>query len=555
MLRPTRALRAIDLYAGVGGWALGLRMAGIDVVKSYERWKPAVETNLRNNRHQAWTGNLRELKPEDLPSDIDIVVGSPPCTQFSFANRGGNGDIDDGLTDVVTFLTIVDRLRPRFWLMENVPRLGRILDEELGPGGRLWDFRHLGLRHTTVNMVDFGVPQRRRRCIAGNIDFAALNAFAGTVPPTTLGDVVCALGADLPRDPTYGLQLSPELLSDHEKEIPLSLEEVRVNKANKEVHSVYNRMAFPDSLETSVRTITATCTRVSRESIIIGNGHQIPSYRRLSIRERATLQTFPITFQFFGASYAQKLKLVGNAIPPLFSYFAGLAMAGTEPRLARKPSVAVQAFTPPADRAPLTDLERPGYKYSWDRNFRFAIPSLRLKSGVRFELTNVFLASHPGWEVAFVFGTSKSIHSLTLGRGLLKSISGGFIGSHMLNISEEISSLANYIRESDICNMQRAWSKTGPGNTLPFTVLDRLDQSGDILGNEFAQLGNLAHTIVELAIRREYGNASSQLKGITKLDKNASRIAAGMLVGSVFNITITRPAPEHHLVSELHVAL
>lgn len=39
------ALRAIDLYSGVGGWSLGMRLAGINVVASYERWGPANETS------------------------------------------------------------------------------------------------------------------------------------------------------------------------------------------------------------------------------------------------------------------------------------------------------------------------------------------------------------------------------------------------------------------------------------------------------------------------------------------------------------------------------
>lgn len=94
-------LRAIDLYSGVGGWSLGLRLAGIDIVASYERWGPANETNFKNNAHQAQTVDIRRLSFDDLPDDIDIVVGSPPCTQFSFSNRGGSGNLDDGLEDTL----------------------------------------------------------------------------------------------------------------------------------------------------------------------------------------------------------------------------------------------------------------------------------------------------------------------------------------------------------------------------------------------------------------------------------------------------------------------
>ena len=50
-----KPLRAIDLYSGIGGWGLGLKLAGIDVVASFEHWGPANETNFKNNHHQAQT--------------------------------------------------------------------------------------------------------------------------------------------------------------------------------------------------------------------------------------------------------------------------------------------------------------------------------------------------------------------------------------------------------------------------------------------------------------------------------------------------------------------
>jgi site-specific DNA-cytosine methylase len=46
---------------------------------------------------------------------------------------------------------------------------------------------------------------------------------------------------------------------------------------------------------------------------------------RLTLRERACLQGFPITFQFFAASYSLKGHMIGNAIPPLFAYYVAHA--------------------------------------------------------------------------------------------------------------------------------------------------------------------------------------------------------------------------------------
>lgn len=303
-----RTLRAIDLYSGVGGWSLGLRLAGIDVVASFERWGAANETNFKNNHHQAQTVDIRRLSYDDLPSDIDVVVGSPPCTQFSFSNRGGNGDLEDGLKDIENFLSIVDRLRPKVWAMENVPRVAEIIMSELEPGGRLEQFAHLGFMPHLISMDDYGVPQRRRRCVAGNFDFELLTEYAAHLERPTLGQVVKALAADPVIDPLFGVIMPRADLVDHVAEEPLNLEEVRINRANKANHTVYNAMPFPDPLDRSVRTITATCTRVSRESIVIADPDTPDVYRRLTVRERASLQGFPITFQFYGQTRAEFSK-------------------------------------------------------------------------------------------------------------------------------------------------------------------------------------------------------------------------------------------------------
>ena len=151
-------LRAIDLYSGIGGWSLGLKLAGIDVIASYDRCKAANETNNKNNGHEAQAVDLRHLSMEDLPTSVDIVVGSPPCREFSYSNRGGQGDIRDGLEDIILFLSVVEHLRPRIWAMENVPRVAGIMEAELVPGGRLERFAPLAMETHVVNMVEFATP-------------------------------------------------------------------------------------------------------------------------------------------------------------------------------------------------------------------------------------------------------------------------------------------------------------------------------------------------------------------------------------------------------------
>lgn len=528
-------LRAIDLYSGVGGWSLGLRLAGIDVIASYEYWGPANETNFKNNSHHAQTVDIRRLSLEDLPNNIDVVVGSPPCTQFSFSNRGGGGDIADGLEDIKRFLAVVDHLKPRVWAMENVPRVAKIIEAELEEGGKLNAFRHLGCVTHIIDMAEYGLPQRRRRCIAGNFDIDLLEAYRTTAQPRTLGEVVAALSSDPIVDPLFGFSIPRSDLTDHIAEDVLSEEEVRINRAHKTTHTVYNAMPFPDPLDRSVRTITATCTRVSRESIVIQAVEPEGTFRRLTLRERASLQGFPVTFQFYGANYGQKLRMIGNAVPPAFSYLMGHVLQGHHAGAVPSLSVAASSLTRPKP-SPLETLpDRVGAHYPVNRSFRFAIPSLQLKSGVRFEMCNDTSRSVVEWRLAFFFGTSKAIKSLRLDSVLAKRLVAQLSDTLATAVEPILSKARSFIAEADIANMQVVWAHQGPGGTRAFMLLDMLDEVGTSL---IAAIGNHedeARRLIDLALGAEYGEMTSGLPGVAKLHRNATLILSGLLLGSVLN--------------------
>jgi DNA (cytosine-5)-methyltransferase 1 len=533
--RHKKKLKAIDLYSGVGGWSLGLRLAGIEVIASYDLSGAANETNFKNNHHRVQTVDIRRLSLDELPPSVDIVVGSPPCTQFSFSNRGGNGDIEDGLKDIIKFLTVVNHLRPAAWAMENVPRVAAIIEDELGRRGRLRRFKHLISGMSVVNMEDFGVPQRRVRCIVGNLPFDLLSSYACGLQKRTLGSVVSALSSRRVRDPIYGFPLKREHLRDHVLEGPLNAEETRINRANKACHPVYNVMPFPDRLDRSVRTITATCTRVSRESVVIADSGDPVTYRRLTVRERASLQGFPLTFQFYASTYGRKLEMVGNAIPPLFSYYVAHAMKRTASKDIPKVSKLATSLSLPISLPADTNPERAGMKYPANRKFRFAIPTLRLKSGVRFELVNMPSSLCAAWAVNFYFGTSKSIHSIDLNRTLANKILQALRNPVQREVKGLLEKLANSIKDTDVERMQQVWSHRGLGRTTPFMLLDLLDGAGremqQLLNREAPTLGLLVQEVIE----EVFNSGIKQPVGVSKLVKNASTILAGFLVGAVAN--------------------
>ena len=138
-----RKKTCVDLFSGIGGWALGFKLAGIEARESFEWWKEAATTHDLNLSSNTTICDIRKLSPSDIPKNIDFIVGSPPCTQFSYSNRGGSGDISDGLEDVKKFLEIISFHQPKFWAMENVPRVANVLKNELCDGGVLEQYQNL----------------------------------------------------------------------------------------------------------------------------------------------------------------------------------------------------------------------------------------------------------------------------------------------------------------------------------------------------------------------------------------------------------------------------
>jgi DNA (cytosine-5)-methyltransferase 1 len=545
-LRVTElVVRAIDLYAGVGGWALGLKMAGITVTDSYEWWKPAIATHDKNLRSRVHECNIRELQLTALPNRVDVVVGSPPCTQFSFSNRGGKGDIEDGLVDIEKFLEVVAYLKPKFWAMENVPRVKEILDAELKEGGRLSRFARLDLKSAIIDMSDFGLPQRRRRCIAGNFDFDLLLSYRDECEDRSLGDVLTALSRAMVVDPNYGQAVAHRNLTDHEPELALNEEEERMNRESKLFHPV-NNMAFPDPEEAAVRTITATCTRVSRESVIVRAPENPDVLRRLTVRERATLQGFPISYQFYGKTYAQKLKMVGNALPPLMSFFVAQAMQRIAPGKLISPREAIKSFEPPTERASRTKPDSEGRTYPPNRNFRAAIPNLRFKSGVRFELSNGFDAvGAVHWRCRFYFGNSKDIRERVLDAKLLEKCRRQVVDEKMWKkIAGPLNELNGFVRGLDAQSMQDAWSRRSE-SAHPYHLVDK---AGAAAGRIVAELQGLNRSkleafvveALELSPVMAGGNEAPKRHGTPKVRRFAPSILAGFLVGSTLNFAITQ---------------
>ncbi|MHB1232250.1 MAG: DNA cytosine methyltransferase [Burkholderiales bacterium] len=194
-------MRAIELFAGAGGLALGVGLAGFKplAVVEWDRW--ACDT-IRENQSRGYPlvadwplheGDVREFDWSSIPEDIELLAGGPPCQPFSM---GGKHRAHDDHRDMFpATVEIVRKLRPKAFIVENVKGLTRstfanyyqyiLLQLEFPEVGRKrkesW-FEHFlrlqaekssGRLHVTgltynvvptlVNAANFGVPQKRER--------------------------------------------------------------------------------------------------------------------------------------------------------------------------------------------------------------------------------------------------------------------------------------------------------------------------------------------------------------------------------------------------------
>ena len=516
MKTSQKKLKAIDLYSGIGGWSIGLKLNGIDVDKSFEWWEPAVNTSNANLAKEDIPIDIRNYDFKKITQKIDIVVGSPPCTQFSYSNRGGSGDIDDGIIDLYKFFECVSILKPRYWAMENVPRVKGVLENEINKGGQLYKFRKI-IKEGFVEVIDFsefGLPQKRKRCIASNADLDLLNAYKEKLSKKSLGDVLKGLSGNTLVDVNYDISLEKSSVTDNEKEEVLNNIEERMNREMKTNHPVYNNMSFPEKLSSPARTITATCTRVSRESLVVKRRN---GFGRLSVRERGVIQGFPINYQFLGNSYSQKVKMIGNAIPPVFTYALASAFLGISAQKFKP--LETKKFASKSKQTSLkTKTDTAGNKFRPDRGFRFAMPSLRFKSGTSFELSN----KNQSFKCRFFYGDSKNIKELQLD-GETYHFFSKRISSKSLKIIENKTKILNKITSH---KLQQVWIGNEQGLS-PFDMVDIADEVAvkiydDLIDADVAELID------------EMGNFF-QINLSQKLKDNIYRIYSGLIVCSYIN--------------------
>jgi DNA (cytosine-5)-methyltransferase 1 len=502
-------LRVADLFCGPGGLSEGFQMAGFQVVFGLDNNKDALLTFEKNHRDaKAMLQDALGLSADSIP-DFDVLVGGPPCVNFS-SSKGGRANVLDGLRLVQAFLRVVWERKPKYWIMENVPRIALHLPEAI-------PLKWIGVAEKgelpvpvrmEFNCADFGVPQARRRYLIGNYpipqpshcEFSEGTLFASTEglkPWRTLGNVLDALPApdrepstSFVVDPNYGLKVATKNLTDHFYNVELSPEEAASLKEVKTNHPYMGRMVFPDNPGRPARTIVAT--QLGRETLVIGferNGKQ--KFRRATIRECATIQTFPITFQFWGNSLNSRYRQAGDAVPPKLSLAIARRILEQEGlSLPAHPLVsAPEVLSPAVEFKPKRAAVN---RFPFDRKFQRLIPGKEVR-GCRAQLDNIGNGAGPKqksrdqscwtpeWNARLIVGEGKEqMRDRTLNYSEALHLIAGYFGTDRTKRKQQVKGFVSaLIREledqiEDAQSLQARWIGEDSGVPHPDRLADTL---------------------------------------------------------------------------------
>ena len=290
----------VDLFCGCGGLSKGFELAGFDVGAAYDEWQSALTCYNANFEHNAQNLNLSNI--ENAVNAIrqfnpTVIIGGPPCQEFSNAGRREEGVLAD-LT--FKYAQIVTAVRPQYFVMENVPRVRQ--SKAYAKAKALYRQQNYGLTEVVLDASRCGVPQKRNRffCIGslGAVDNFLLekifDAYVGE--PITVANYFA------------------------QNNIPLAI------NAYYRHPTTYNRRAV-----FSVNEVAPTIRGVNRPRPATYRHHPndavpaeaLENIAQLTLRQRASIQTFPENYIFenLGIARCDLEQMVGNAVPVALARF------------------------------------------------------------------------------------------------------------------------------------------------------------------------------------------------------------------------------------------
>lgn len=402
-------LKVADFFCGGGGFSEGFRQAGFEIVFAVDKWEPAVLTYKGNKPtvnviqdDVIRISKLPDKEFEALVPDTEVIIGSPPCQSFSRSNKSGNADKTLGIELIEAYLRIIARKKfkncstLKYWVLENVPGVENYIKEEYTAAdlGLEGDFilRPRDGESGVYNAKYYGAPTNRKRYLCG--EFPILIKTKNDDNVVTLKEVLDSLGNPLSRKqkiiedinyPDFCLQRN--LISDHHYIYELANFEWEQAKRLKKDRGYMGKMAFPENLNKPARTVMATMSSSSREAMILR--YKKDRYRLPTVREAASMMSFPIDYWFYGNTKSIKHTLVGNSVPPKLSYALAKAIAIAENKNY------LENYTPIQHNLEIDFINLNGKRFQIKEEqprkikskFKYHIPYLIISS-YRVELTN-----------------------------------------------------------------------------------------------------------------------------------------------------------------------
>ena len=290
-------MRTIDLFCGCGGMSLGFQNAGFDIIAAYDNWARAIEVYKKNFKHPIYQADSTDPRiiDEIIAAKPDIIIGGPPCQDFSSAGHR-NESLGRAVLSV-TYSEIVNKARQKLFVMENVPEICKseslkIVCEQFWEAG-------YGLTSKVINASFCGVPQTRRRFF-----------------------LIGYLGAEDGFLTTH--------LDAHLSDKPMSIYDYLVDSLGVEYYfripRSYNRRAVFSIYEPSVtirgvdRPIPKNYKKHPNDLVEIG-----ALVRGLTPIERSYIQTFPNDFVFDGPK-SDLNQMIGNAVPVKLAEYVARAI-------------------------------------------------------------------------------------------------------------------------------------------------------------------------------------------------------------------------------------
>lgn len=326
---------AIDAFSGAGGLTLGLIRAGFAVKLAFDNDVNAIETHKLNIDGRAEVLDASSTSGAELLNaaglevgELDLLAGGPPCQGFSLQRRGPRDDKRNNL--VLRYLDWLEEMQPRAFLLENVPAIRGVRGSEFIQA--VEDFARAqgyAVHARILNAAHFGVPQQRRRAILVGLPKDALFEWPepdeggirtvrqtiGHLPPPPPD------GSEHPSYPNHRQDLLSPINLERIKHVPegggrLDLPDhlwLNCHRGNHRHLDTYGRLAW----DKPAGTITARFDSFTRGRF----GHPDQD-RSITLREGASLQSFPEDFTFVGTK-VDVARYVGNAVPPLLAECIG----------------------------------------------------------------------------------------------------------------------------------------------------------------------------------------------------------------------------------------